>query len=216
MADTTLAVLLRNCAHDSTATNHGTHIRYALMADSFSIQIAKTPIQVPIPQQAPEIIDIGFYRPSISVGGIVDTNGRNPTATALAGDNANTGLEQFSHLEKISVSRQPYGSTTAEVQDYYIPTKNLLEEAVYKWITTEDANLELEIGDANFPVYKRKVDGLAASGSIWTTSPYGTCGGVYLVAMQQARFQVDPAMEDRWTFQMQFVCESRKDVKFTS
>ena len=39
-------------------------------------------------------------------------------------------------------------------------------------------------------------------------------GGVYVVALQQARFQVDPSTEDRWTYQMQLVCESRKDVVF--
>ena len=52
------------------------------------------------------------------------------------------------------------------------------------------------------------MEGAAASGD-------ETGGGIYIVAIQQARFQVDPAQEDRWQFQIQFVCESRADVSFT-
>ena len=194
-----LAVLLRNCSHDGTITNGTTHIRYALKCDSFSVQIAKTPIQIPIPQQAPEIIDIGFYRPSISIGGIVDNIGQNTT-------NTTTGFE---NMESISVTRKDNGQTSREAT-YYIPYKNKLEDAVYKWITTADDALELEIGDAQYPVYNKLVRGGATGGTFSETG-----GGLYYVAIQQARFQVDPAQEDRWQFQIQFVCESRADVSFT-
>ena len=37
-------------------------------------------------------------------------------------------------------------------------------------------------------------------------------GGVYQVALQQARFQKTAAREDRWLFTMQFVSKARKDV----
>ena len=42
-----------------------------------SIQIAKTPIQIPIPQKSPELIDLGIFRPPISINGIVPTIGEN-------------------------------------------------------------------------------------------------------------------------------------------
>ena len=196
MAATDLAVLLRNCTHNTVQS--ATNVRYALKCDSFSIQIAKTPIQVPIPQQPPEIIDIGFYRPSISIGGIVDN----------VGQNSNNNYTGFENMEYITVSRKNNAGTDINDIRYYVPYKNALEDAVYTWITTADDALELEIGNAEFPVYGKRVEGASASGD-------ETGGGIYIVAIQQARFQVDPAQEDRWQFQMQFVCESRRDVKFT-
>ena len=221
-----LAILLRNCQHDSNPTDGITYIRYALKCDTFSIQIAKTPIQVPIPQDAPELIDIGFYRPSISIGGIVDTIGEKPDQKPNIKDIPTTnsyGMEYLTHLRKIRVTRPDYAGTSQDV-DYYLPTKNLLEEAVYKWVTSADDSLELEVGDATFPVFNRTVDGdRQVSGNTNVGSEDGevsavaseTGGGVYVVAIQQCRFQVDPAQEDRWQFQMQLVCQSRKDVKFS-
>jgi len=216
-----LAVLLRNCPHNNVATGYQwsttnpVNIRYALKCDSFSIQIAKTPIQVPIPQQAPEIIDIGFYRPSISIGGIVDTVGQDTTNTTAG----------FQNMESIVVSRKYWSSDYTNPTDYvninqtyYIPYKNALEDAVYTWITTSTDELELEIGDANYPRYNTAAEWTPADPSLTPFLASGTNsetgGGVYVVAIQQCRFQVDPAQEDRWQFQMQLVCESRKDVIF--
>ena len=62
-----LSILIRNGTHS------GAGLRFALKADSFSISYTKTPIQVPIPEQSPEIIDLGIFRPSISINGVVDT-----------------------------------------------------------------------------------------------------------------------------------------------
>tara|TARA_Y100000310_G_C20533384_1_gene739629 strand:- start:280 stop:909 length:630 start_codon:yes stop_codon:yes gene_type:complete len=206
-----LAILLRNCPHDTTTTGDIVggirYERYALKCDSFSIQIAKTPIQIPVPQQAPEIIDIGFYRPSISVGGIIDTIGGD---TSIVGPWNSGGDEHtyFRNMEELSISRKNNAGATISDVKYYIPYKNILEEIVYKWITTADDSLELEIGNAEIPVFDRYIEGGNAS------DDNETGGGLYVVAIQQCRFQVDPATEDRWQFQMQFVCESRKDVTF--
>jgi len=235
-----LAVLLRNCPHDSTPTGDFVggvrYERYALKCDSFSIQIAKTPIQVPIPQDAPEIIDIGFYRPSISIGGIIDTLGED-TTTVGPWSSGGDAHYYFRNMGTMSVTRKHWkidgldggndslyenpGDYVDVAATYYIPSKNILEEIVYKWITTADDALELEIGDANFPVYNRAMEPMPPNPPAAATTPNlasgtnnETGGGIYVVAVQQARFQVDPAQEDRWQFQMQFVCESRKDVKF--
>jgi len=215
MAGIELAVLLRNCKHDDTATNQTTHTRYALKCDTFSIQLAKTPIQIPIPQQSPELIDLGIFRPSISIGGLVDTIGQGSTTGVTNG-------ALFENMEKITIVRRYWeGSDSPDdyndiAADYYIPYKNILEEAAYSWITTEGSALEIEIGDANFPVHNRAIEPRPnGSSPVLTSSDLNeTGGGLYVVAIQQARFQIDPGTEDRWTFQMQFVCESRKDVTF--
>ena len=52
-------VLLRNCAHSAVGTSTGVYITsfgYIIKADSVSITYAKTPIQVPIPKNDPQII----------------------------------------------------------------------------------------------------------------------------------------------------------------
>ena len=71
MAEPTLAVLLRDGPHDSAG------IRYALKCNDIAISYARTPIQIPIAQQSPELIDLGFVRPSLTCTGTVDTIGEN-------------------------------------------------------------------------------------------------------------------------------------------
>ena len=58
-----VAVLLRNGLHDaSTGDTREASIRYALKCDSAVIQFQKTPIQIPIPQQSPELFDLGIIK----------------------------------------------------------------------------------------------------------------------------------------------------------
>ena len=87
----TLAILLRNCGHDNNATST-TYVRYALKADTVAVNIAKTPIQIPIPQQSPELIDLGMFRPTLSISGVVDNVGL--TSTTKSG---------FENMESISI-----------------------------------------------------------------------------------------------------------------
>ena len=180
MAEGLVSVLLRNCPHTGSATS-ATLIRYGLLCDNLAISIAKTPIQIPIPQNSPELIDLGIFRPNISNNGIVPTVGEG-TSTVTGYE----GMETFTYTR------------SSATQNYYFPYKNKLEEAAYKWITSTSTDLEIEIGDAATPMGSNH-----------------TGGGVYKVAIQQARFQVDAAREDRWTFAMQFVCKSRQDVTFS-
>ena len=170
-----VSVLLRDGPHASAT------VRLGLKAEQFAINIAKTPIQIPIPQQSPELIDLGIFRPSITVSGLVD-NEPEDVANTSNSPAGTRGMPSFVYAG----------------QTYYFPYKNKLEEAAYKWITSTTTDLELEIGDAGTPMGSNH-----------------TGGGVYKVAIQQARFQVDAAREDRWTFAMQFVCKSRQDVTFS-
>ena len=80
-----LAVLVRTCKHseiDITSREESlpNKFGYALKCDNISISYSKTPIQVPIPQQSPELIDIGVYRPSVSTSGVIDTIGGTTTS----------------------------------------------------------------------------------------------------------------------------------------
>jgi hypothetical protein len=190
MAEPQVSILLRKGPHDGTTSNATTRVRYALLCDNFSVQIAKTPIQIPIPQKSPEIVDLGIFRPSLSINGIVPTTGGGTSTVA-----GYEGMEVF-----------PYSKGGVEAL-YYFPYKNKLEEAAYTWIAATVNELELEIGDASTPV---ATPGNSPPGTI----TYATGGGVYKVAIQQARFQVDASKEDRWTFAFQFVCKSRGDVTF--
>ena len=86
-----IAVLLRNGMHktsDGDGRGGSTITRYALKCDSVVIQFQKTPIQIPIPQESPELFDLGIVRPSISISGIVDTVG---------GDTSNT-TANYQHI----------------------------------------------------------------------------------------------------------------------
>lgn len=203
----TLAVLLRNCGHDNNATST-TYIRYALKCDTVALNIAKTPIQIPIPQQAPEIIDLGIFRPALSISGLVDNVGLVSTTTS-----------GFENMENMSITRKYWASTSSYTdvsQTYYVPYKNKLEETLYNWMASEDQELELEIGDANFPVYNvgAETNGASTPSSTVSGTNSETGGALYVVALQACRFNQNAGTENRWEFQMQFVCKSRADVTF--
>jgi len=87
MANPTLAVLLRNGSHaDAT-------MRFALKCNDVAVSYARTPIQIPIAQQSPELIDLGFIRPSLTCTGIVDTIGGDITNTTPG----KVGMESFEY-----------------------------------------------------------------------------------------------------------------------
>ena len=68
------------CLYDGTTD--GSEKRFALKADSFSINYVKTPVQIPIANGgSPELIDIGTIRPSITVTGIIDTSDPSETVS---------------------------------------------------------------------------------------------------------------------------------------
>ena len=186
-----IAVLLRN------GTSANATIRYALKCSDVAVQITKTPIQIPIPQQAPQLIDIGVFRPSITVTGVVD----GPALTNIT-TSTYEGMQSVSHTPA-----HDNATPSPSSQLYYIPYKNKLEDVVYAWIADENTDLEIELGNATFPLYTTHTHG-------GSHSHQATNGGIYKVAIQQARFQLNAAKEDRWDFTMQFVCESRNGVAF--
>jgi len=210
MANPTLAVLLRNGSHTSAT------IRYALKCNDVAISYARTPIQIPLAQDSPELIDLGFVRPSITCTGTVDTIGEDTTNTTAKF----VGMASFSYT-RITVANGTYwtdgGSSSA--QTYYIPYKNALEEAVGTWLYLgEDAPLQLEIGDSKFPIdsYSGYLDQEGGTGTVSRFSSeannHATGGAIYDVAIQQGRFSLNAAREDRYDFTLQFVVTRRLDI----
>ena len=256
-----LAVLLRTCKHSeidltSRKNERPDKFGYALKCDNVAISYAKTPIQVPIPLQSPQLIDIGVYRPSVSISGVVDTLGQNTpavdvtnqlaealdatetgvdvdsasgispgdvirienedmdvtakssnTLTVVRGINGTTAATHNNNVEvtsygpaffegmgSIDYTRTTGYGSSASAKTYYIPYKNHIEDFATEYVYSKATPLELEWGNANF-----------AKGT------QQTGGAIYEVALQQIRFQVDAAKEDRYTFSMQFVVSSRKD-----
>ena len=124
-----VSVLLRDGPHASAT------VRLGLKAEQFAINIAKTPIQIPIPQQSPELIDLGIFRPSITVSGLVD-NEPEDVANTSNSPAGTRGMPSFVYAG----------------QTYYFPYKNYLEQQVVKCVSSEDTILQVEIGDTTTPV----------------------------------------------------------------
>ena len=149
------------CLYDGLTSSEK---RFALKADSFSINFVKTPIQIPIANGGnPELIDIGTIRPSITITGLVDVD--DPSET-VSGPTRNS-------------------STT-----YTVPTKEELEDFVTgKFYNEATAKVEVMVSDGS-----------------------GTAVAAYDAAITQARFDLAPATEDRFTFTLVFVSRFRKDT----
>ena len=68
--------------------------RFAIKADSFSVNYVKTPVQIPLPNGvSPQIMDFGFLRPSITITGLVDTD--DPSETVTGPDKSLEGASQI-------------------------------------------------------------------------------------------------------------------------
>ena len=216
MADPTLAVLLRNGPH-ATAS-----IRYALKCNDIAISYARTPIQIPIAQASPEIIDLGFIRPSLTCTGIVDTIGEDTSNTGGGTKKGTAGMASFSYVRQTTsitsgdAKWSDGGTSDTAAKTYYIPYKNALEEAVGTWIYLGGkSQLQVEIGDARYPI--EAYDGFLDPGceiSRYSGDPnvHATGGAIYEVAIQQGRFSLNAAKEDRYDFTLQFVITRRLDI----
>ena len=187
-----LAILLRNGTHAAGEASSASE-RYILKCDNASIQIAKTPIQIPVPQQSPELFDIGIFRPSITISGIVDSTSNDPSGSA------------------------PYMDAQAiDGETYYIPYKNRLEEISMVWLAADDSTIELEMGELD----DHDSTATTSSSTPWNTNTDSasglnhTGGGIYKVAFQQSRFEFSGGEEHFWSFTLQFVSESRSDITF--
>tara|TARA_Y100000310_G_scaffold336124_1_gene419859 strand:- start:1911 stop:2447 length:537 start_codon:yes stop_codon:yes gene_type:complete len=83
-----LSVLIENKNAPVLAGGGGEH--YALKAEDVAIQIARTPLQIPVPQHSPFLFDIGSYRPSITISGVVDDIDTDDSMTFDGGDGSKT------------------------------------------------------------------------------------------------------------------------------
>jgi hypothetical protein len=132
------SVLLTNGASSST-------VSYALKVDSLTISYSKTPIQVPLPETSPLLIDLGMYRPNISMGGLVDNETAYGDSVVLEGTQVVRGTAT-------TASSLGFAAT------YTVPTKNELEDFFTDEVYHEaDKDLSLIIIDpdgSDFNFYK--------------------------------------------------------------
>ncbi len=142
-----IAILLYNGRTDFTG-NADRDSGYALKAESFQITYSKTPIQVPLPEESPLLIDLGMYRPSITIAGLVDNETAQGTTVRLV---AEAAVRDFVNAAY---------NTAEELKmhgDYAVPDKNQLEDYVQTEVYSGDNNLSLLILDptaTNFNYYR--------------------------------------------------------------
>jgi len=197
------AILIRNNTHELATT------RYALKAEQVAISIVKTPIQIPIPRNSPALIDIGIFRPSITISGVVDEQAGSSDSDF---DDEEIG-EGLAGMTNFAFTR----GGTVDPEDYFIPYKNKLEEAAYNWLAQDSTPLELEIGNAKYPVYNEDVEGVPVNQDAiadYNKIYAATGGAIYQVAIQQFRVEMMAAKEDRWQYTFQFVTKARSGVTF--
>ena len=74
--------------------------RFALKAEDVAIQVARTPLQIPVPQASPFIFDIGSYRPSLTISGTLDdvNTADSESFDGSGGDQTYYGPTQFQLL----------------------------------------------------------------------------------------------------------------------
>ena len=191
MAEATLSVLLRNGVHDDDAGAGAASIYYALKCENITINYGRTPIQIPIPSNKPELIDLGIVRPTVSINGIVDNVGGDPSNVSNGSASISTaGMASFNYT---------FNSDTIT---YFIPYKNALEDFIASELYSDDTPLEIQVGDPSQPI---------SSGVNESTG-----GTIYKVAVQSCNFAQVPALEDRWTFAIQFVAKAAEHVTFPS
>ena len=99
----------------ATSTGGSGTKRYgvALKCDNVAIAYSKSPIQIPIPQQSPELIDLGIFRPSITLSGLVDST-------------SNVAADPFMEHVDISSKTSEYSEETLTgdyTARYYLPYK---------------------------------------------------------------------------------------------
>jgi len=197
VGDLDLSVLLRNGPHSGrvdSATGDveagmDTVVRLALKAEQVSVSIARNPIHVATPQTEGLLVDLGINRTTITVSGIIETVGGDPTnldsfstfdsaGRVTNHDAADTnpvlrtksafliGTQDMDSINVIGPSKDHQAGDMAFTltKKYYIPYKNYLEEFLLTNTTGSDdkasvANLQLEIGDSRFPITNRLANG---------------------------------------------------------
>jgi len=170
-----LEILLRDVAHDASVSAGK---KLALKCEQLTVAVSKSPIQTSAGAGKVNLNDFGFIRPSITVSGTIDNVGGDPAQ----GDEGSQGYQD---MEVVSIGSQ----------NYRIPYKNFLEDLLNDYISSDTADLQLEVGDATTQ-----------------TGEGHTGGGVYKVLPQQFQFTMLPGQEDRWLFTISFVAKPRGDA----
>ena len=204
--DGPLQVLLRTGNHGAAA---GAVIRLALKCEQITVGIQRNPIQVGLPNGEPITFDLGINRPSLTVSGLIDTVGGDPSQTTNTPESV-AGGQYYGGMEKMSITGPNEAFSAWNVaRDYYIPYKNYLEGKLVTWSSISGLDVQVEVGDAQYPLWGRSGDGDAVTGET-------TGGAIYHCVVGSIQFTLAPGTEDRWAFSIQFPCKTRSDIAFYS
>ena len=105
-----LSVLIRDNTHNSAL------VRLSLKADQLTFSYSRTPLHIAIPFSEPQIFDLGSNRPTITMSGIIDTEGGDPSNTT--GHTTGTSDYAFKGMSSDSLTG-PDGSGGTNSKTYY-------------------------------------------------------------------------------------------------
>ena len=163
---------------------------HVLKAESLTISLSKTPIQIAIPDTSPQLLDLNMIRPNITIGGLVENTtavGANYTlaTTALTdggldGDPTSAGVRADDGLLNFDGT-------------YTYPDKAALEYYFSSEAYIPGNELALIIID-----------------------PSGTTFSFYNISGQSATFILAPGTEDRYSYNLVFAAGLRNRISGTA
>ena len=201
-----LQVLLRTGNHGAAA---GAVIRLALKVEQVTVAVQRNPIQVGLPNSEPIVFDLGINRPSLTISGLIDSVGGDTSNTTNTAQSVSGG-QYYGGMERLSLTGPNETFSAWNVtRDYYIPYKNYLEGKLVTWSSISGLDIQVEIGDAQYPLWNTSGDGDVVTGET-------TGGAIYHCVIGSFQFSQSPGTEDRWAFSLQFPCKTRSDIAYYS
>jgi len=181
-------ILLNDGNTDSTdsASRAAGHV---LKAESLTITLSKTPIQIPLPSSSPQLLDLNMIRSNITIGGLVEnTVSEGSDYTLLASvvtDGALDGDPSGTDVPSDNTALNHHGV-------YTYPDKAALEH----YFTSE----------AYIPGNEL---------ALIMIDPSGTSYSFYNISGQSATFILAPGTEDRYSYNLVFAGGLRNQLAGT-
>ena len=172
------SMILLNNGETSDHLNASRAAGHVIKAESLTITLSKTPIQIPLPSASPQLLDLNMIRSSITIGGLVEntvSTGDNYTLTAATTtDGALDGDPDGTDVASDNSALYHHGV-------YTYPDKADLEYYFTSEAYLPDNELALIIID-----------------------PSGTSYSFYNISGQSATFILAPGTEDRYSYNLVF------------
>jgi hypothetical protein len=171
--------------HDGSDSGGG----LALKVESLSIALSKTPIQIPLPGESPQLLDLNMIRPNITIGGTVEN-------TVATGDNYT-----------LATSATTDGGLDGDPASTDVAANNVLLKFDGTYTYPDKATLEY------FFTSEAYIPGNELA--LIILDPSGTSFSFYNVSGQAATFILAPGTEDRYSYNLVFAAGLRNQVSGT-